>query len=143
MAIKQVLIVDDELDMRIFLSTLLETSGYRPITCQNGRDGINKARSTKPDLILLDVMMPGDGGVKMYRALKTDPELASIPVIMITAVGHNSFTHYLNMLNAGLPRPVALPVNYLEKPVDPNALLAALRRVFSDVRSDGNGSREV
>ena len=139
MAMKQILIVDDELDMRIFLSTLLETSGYRPITCQNGRDGVSKARSIKPDLILLDVMMPRDGGVRMYRALKTDPELCSIPVIMITAVGRNSFAHYLNMLNAGLPHPVALPVNYLEKPVDPNALLAALQRVFC-CPTEGNGS---
>ncbi len=140
MPMKEILIVDDEMDMRIYLSTLLETSGYRPITCQNGRDGISKARSLKPDLILLDVMMPGDGGVKMYRALKTDPELESIPVIMITAVGGNSFAHYLNMLNAGLPRPVAPPANYLEKPVDPNTLLAALQHVFSAVRSDGNGA---
>jgi two-component system, OmpR family, phosphate regulon response regulator PhoB len=141
MAMKQILIVDDELDMRIFLSTLLETSGYRPVTCQNGLDGVSKARSIKPDLILLDVMMPGDGGVKMYRALKTDPELWSIPVIMITAVGRNSFTHYLKMLNTGLPHPVSPPVNYLEKPVDTHALLAALERVFSaPCPTDGNGS---
>jgi hypothetical protein len=58
---------------------------------------------------------------------------------MITAVGRNSFIHYLNMLNAGLPHPVALPVNYLEKPVDPNALLAALQRVFC-CPTEGNGS---
>jgi CheY-like chemotaxis protein len=143
MAIKQILIVDDELDMRIFLSTVLETSGYRPITCQNGRDGITKARSIKPDIILLDVMMPGEGGVNMYRALKTDPELRSIPVIMITAVGHDSFSHYLNMLNAGLPHPMASPANYLQKPIDPNTLLAALQHAFSTVRSDGDSSREA
>jgi CheY-like chemotaxis protein len=140
MAMKQILIVDDELDMRIFLSTVLETSGYRPTTCPNGRDGIRKACSIKPDLILLDVMMPGEGGVNMYRALKTDPELQSIPVIMITAVGQNSFGHYLNMLNAGLPHPVEPPADYLEKPIDPNALLAAVQHVFSTVRPDENSA---
>jgi len=134
---KQILVVDDELDMRIFLSTVLKTGGYQPATCSNGRDGIQKARSLKPDLILLDVMMPGEGGVTMYRALKTDPELADIPVIMITAVGQNSFSHYLNMLNAGLPQPIAPPMNYLEKPVDPNSLLTAVQDVFSSVRPDG------
>jgi CheY-like chemotaxis protein len=128
---KQILVVDDELDMRIFLSTVLKISGYRPETCSNGRDGIQKARSHKPDLILLDVMMPGDGGVTMYRTLKTDPELADIPVIMITAVGQNSFSHYLNLLNAGLPRPVGPPENYLEKPIAPDSLLAAVQAVFS------------
>lgn len=135
---KQILVVDDELDMRIFLSTVLKTGGYRPETCSNGRDGIRKARSTKPDLILLDVMMPGEGGVTMYRELKTDPELADIPVIMITGVGQNSFSHYLNMLNAGLPHPVAPPVNYFEKPVDPNSLLTAVQDVFSIAPPDGS-----
>lgn len=133
---KQILVVDDELDMRIFLSTVLKTGGYQPVTCSNGRDGIQKARSIKPDLILLDVMMPGEGGVTMYRELKTDPDVADIPVIMITAVGQDSFSHYLNMLNAGLPHSVAPPVNYLEKPVDPNSLLAAVQDVFSTVRPD-------
>jgi two-component system phosphate regulon response regulator PhoB len=137
---KRILVVDDELDMRIFLSTVLETSGYHPVTCKNGRDGITHARSLKPDLILLDVMMPEEGGVNMYRALKTDPELLTIPVIMITAVGLDSFSHYLNMLNAGLPHPVTPPSNFLEKPIDPDTLLEAIHRIFSAVRSDGNGS---
>lgn len=138
---KKILIVDDELDMRIFLSALLETSGYRTLTCANGRDGFEKAGSFEPDLILMDVMMPEEGGVKMYRALKTDPMLRSVPVIMITAVGRSSFLHYLNMLNTGLARDVDLPANYLEKPVEADALLAAVQQVFSPPgQTDGNGS---
>ena len=131
MSKKKILIVDDELDMRIFLSTLLETSGYQPVTTRDGIDGVSKARAGKPDLILLDVMMPGEGGVQMYRKLKTDPELALIPVVMLSAVEKKSFYHYLTMLNSSLSRPVPQPAAYLEKPVDPNQLLLLLESLLS------------
>ena len=130
MSKKKVLIVDDELDMRIFLSTLLETSGYQPFTTRDGLDGVSKARTVKPDIIILDVMMPGEGGVQMYRNLKTDQELASIPVVMLSAVEKISFYHYLNMLNSRLPCPIPQPAAYLEKPVDPDQLLLVLKSLL-------------
>jgi len=131
MSKKKILIVDDELDMRIFLSTLLETSGYQPVTTRNGLDGFSKARAGKPDLIILDVMMPGEGGVQMYRKLKADPELAPIPVVMLSAVEKKSFYHYLTMLNSSLPCPILQPAAYLEKPVDPDRLLSVLKSLLS------------
>jgi CheY-like chemotaxis protein len=133
MSKKKILIVDDELDMRIFLSTLLETSGYEPVTTRDGIDGVSKARTGKPDLILLDVMMPGEGGVQMYRKLKTDPELAPIPVVMLSAVEKKSFDHYLSMLNSSIPSPIPQPAAYLEKPVDPNQLLLVLKALLTQV----------
>ena len=69
---KKVLIVDDEMDMRIFLSTLLETSGYEAIIAVNGEEGIQQARKHKPAAIILDVLMPKSGGIQMYRQVKTD-----------------------------------------------------------------------
>jgi len=130
MSKKKVLIVDDELDMRIFLSTLLETSGYQPVTTRDGLDGVSKARTVKPDIIILDVMMPGEGGVQMYRNLKTDQKLASIPVVMLSAVEKISFYHYLNMLNSRLTCPIPQPAAYLEKPVDPDQLLLVLKSLL-------------
>jgi len=130
MSKKKILIVDDELDMRIFLSTLLETSGYQPVTTRDGIDGVSKARAGKPDLILLDVMMPGEGGVQMYRKLKTDQELALIPVVMLSAVEKKSFYHYLTMLNSSMPCPIPQPAAYLEKPVDPDQLLSVLKSLL-------------
>jgi len=130
MSKKKVLIVDDELDMRIFLSTLLETSGYQPVTTRDGLDGVSKARTVKPDIIILDVMMPGEGGVQMYRNLKTDQELALIPVVMLSAVEKISFYHYLNMLNSRLTCPIPQPAAYLEKPVDPDQLLLVLKSLL-------------
>ncbi len=120
---KTVLIVEDELDMRIFISTLLETSGYQPLMTRDGSEGLRKAKDVFPDLIILDVMMPGEGGVQMYRQLKTDDTLCNIPVIMLSAVGQKTFTHYLNMVNARLKDPIPDPDAYIEKPPEAEELL--------------------
>jgi two-component system phosphate regulon response regulator PhoB len=124
---RKVLIVDDEIDMRIFLKTLLETSGYQPLIARDGSEGLQKAREITPDLIILDVMMPGEGGPQTYRRLKTDQQFADIPVIMLSGVKKDTFLHYLKMLNAGTGGEIPLPVGYFEKPVDHNDLLKAIR----------------
>ena len=120
---KTVLIVEDELDMRIFISTLLETSGYQPVMTRDGKEGMLKAKDVCPDLIILDVMMPGEGGVQMYRQLKTDETLCNIPVIMLSAVAKKTFSHYLNMVNARLKDPMPDPDAYIEKPPEAEDLL--------------------
>ena len=120
---KTVLIVEDELDMRIFISTLLETSGYRPVMTRDGNEGMRKAKDVSPDLIILDVMMPGEGGVQMYRQLKTDETLCDIPVIMLSAVTRKTFAHYLNMVNARLKDAIPDPDAYIEKPPEAEDLL--------------------
>lgn len=120
---KTVLIVEDELDMRIFIATLLETSGYQPVMTRDGNEGMRKAKDVFPDLIILDVMMPGEGGVQMFRQLKTDDTLCNIPVIMLSAVAQKTFTHYLNMVNARLKDPIPDPDAYIEKPPEAEDLL--------------------
>ena len=120
---KTVLIVEDELDMRIFISTLLETNGYHPVMTRDGNEGMLKAKGVGPDLIILDVMMPGEGGVQMYRQLKTDKTLCAIPVIMLSAVTEKTFAHYLNMVNARLKDPIPDPDAYIEKPPEAEHLL--------------------
>jgi two-component system, OmpR family, phosphate regulon response regulator PhoB len=134
-----ILIVDDEMDMRIFMSTLFETSGFHPVAVRDGRQGLEKAAALEPRLIILDVMMPGEGGAMMYKALKSDPELRRIPVIMCSAVTRTSFDHYLKMLNARLDAPVPDPDGYVEKPPDPDVLLDLARNVI--VTADGQDSR--
>ena len=124
---KKVLIVDDEMDMRLYLSTLLESHGYRPITRRDGKGGMTSVREDCPDLIILDIMMPGDGGVAMYSRLKSEAVYADIPVIMLSGVSAASFRHFLAMLNARRARPVPEPVAYLEKPVDHDQLLQLVR----------------
>jgi DNA-binding response OmpR family regulator len=120
---KTVLIVEDELDMRIFISTLLETNGYQPVMTRDGNEGMFKAKDICPDLIILDLMMPGEGGVQMYRQLKTDETLCNIPVIMLSAVTKKTFSHYLNMVNVSLKDPIPDPEAYIEKPPEADELL--------------------
>ena len=127
---KTVLIVEDELDMRIFVSTLLETSGYRSIMTKDGREGFLKAKEIVPDLIILDVMMPGEGGIKMYRQLKTDYSLMNIPVILLSGVAKNTFTHYLKMLNTRMECAIPEPSAYLEKPPEAEALIKLTERLI-------------
>ena len=127
---KTVLIVEDEMDMRIFISTLLETSGYSPMMARDGSEGISKARKVIPDLIILDVMMPGEGGVQMYRQLKTDDSLMNIPVILLSGVAKKTFAHYLKMLNTRIEGSVPEPSAYLEKPPEAEDLIKLTERLI-------------
>jgi CheY-like chemotaxis protein len=129
-ASKTILVIEDELDMRLFLKVLLETSGYQPVIAGNGRDGIAKARAQAPDLVILDVMMPGQGGARTYRDLKSDPALNQIPVIMLSAVARTTFFHYLKMLEAGRTDKIIAPDAYVEKPPDPRYLLNCIEKII-------------
>ena len=125
---KRILVVDDELDMRTFITTLLETSGYKPIIAVNGEDGILKAREKKPAAIILDVMMPREGGIQMYRELKNDEELKEIPVIMLSAIAKKTFFHSQQVLNTYRGQKVPEPAAYIEKPPETEELLQILEQ---------------
>jgi two-component system phosphate regulon response regulator PhoB len=129
---KKVLIVDDEMDMRIFLSTLLETSGYKAIIATNGEEGMQKARKHKPAVIILDVLMPKSGGIQMYREVKTDENLKATPVIMISAIAKKTFFHSMKMLNSYRGETVPEPEGYIEKPPESDELLEILARIFHE-----------
>jgi CheY-like chemotaxis protein len=124
--IRTVLVVEDQMEMRIFLRTLLETHGFRPVLAIDGRRGLACARELHPDIIILDVMMPNEGGAIMYRNLKGDAELCQVPVIMLSAVAPRAFRHYLYMLNSQSDQPLPLPDAYIEKPPSPQQVLQAL-----------------
>jgi CheY-like chemotaxis protein len=83
---RTVLVVDDEPHVVAYLEMLLQDHGYATSSAADGREGLDKARELAPDLICLDVTMPGESGVRMYRNLKEDPRLAGIPVVIVTAV---------------------------------------------------------
>lgn len=132
---KRVLIVDDELDMRIFLSTVFETSGFAPVSVRDGKAGLARAKEVGPDLITLDIMMPGEGGVYMYRHLKEDADLSGIPVMILSAVDRKSFFHYLRMLRAKTRKDIPEPDAFLEKPPDPDEILETARNLLESRRA--------
>ena len=81
---KQVLIVDDSEESVVFLSEILEEHGYPYRVARNGKEAIKAMRESRPDLVLLDVMMPQKGGVAVFQEMKKDPELKEIPILIIT-----------------------------------------------------------
>ena len=124
---KKILVVDDELDMRIFVSTLLETSGYKPLTAVDGKEGMVVARSKKPSVVILDVMMPNESGIGMYRELKNDPDLKDVPVIMLSALSKKTFFHSQKVLDEYKGEKIPKPAAYIEKPPEPDELLEAIQ----------------
>ena len=85
MAIRKILIVDDSPTERHVLNDMLTKAGYEVVTSDNGEDAILKAKSQKPDLILMDVVMPGLNGFQATRAISRDPETRAIPIILCTS----------------------------------------------------------
>lgn len=124
---KKVLVVEDELDMRIFITTLLETSGYKPLTAADGKEGMEIARRRKPSLIILDVMMPKESGINMYRELRKDKDLKDIPIIMVSALSKKTFFHSQKVLDEYKGEKIPEPEAYIEKPPEPDELLEAIR----------------
>ena len=84
---KRILVVDDEPDFVKAISIILESNNYEVTVSSDGQEGLNLARSTKPDLIVLDLMLPKMDGYKVCRFLKFDEKFREIPIIMLTARG--------------------------------------------------------
>ena len=124
---KKVLVVDDELDMRTFITTLLETENFKPLSAVDGKEGLEIARKQKPALIILDVMMPKESGITLYRELKNDPELKDIPVIMLSALSKKTFFHSQKVLDEYKDEKIPEPAAYIEKPPEPEELIEAIQ----------------
>ena len=82
---KRILVVDDEEDVLKTVTYRLKSNGYEVLSALDGKDGLDKARQEKPDLIILDLMLPKINGYKVCRLLKFDDEYSKIPIILFTA----------------------------------------------------------
>ncbi len=120
MAIKRILIVDDSAADRQFLVETLGKQGYQCITASGGDEGIAKSKSEKPDLVLMDVVMPGTNGYQATRAITHDEATKHIPVIICT--GKNQETDRLWGLRQGAK-------DYITKPIDPAELISKIAAI--------------
>ena len=118
MPIKKILIVDDSPTDRQFLLETLSKQGYQCVTAENGDEAISKAHSERPDLILMDVVMPGTNGYQLTRTITRDPRYADVPVIMCTSKGQE--TDRVWGLRQGAR-------DYVVKPVDAEDLMAKIK----------------
>lgn len=117
MEVKKILVVDDSPTERHFLSELLGANGYAVITASGGEEGVAKARSEAPDLIIMDVVMPGLNGYQATRMLARDPATAAIPIFICTTKGQE--TDKIWGLRQGAQ-------DYLVKPIAGDDLLARI-----------------
>jgi CheY-like chemotaxis protein len=122
---KTILVVEDEPDEVTYLTALFADHGYEVIAAGNGQEGFEKAKSRHPDLITLDISMPEESGVRLFRDLQAEPATAGIPVIIITGVSHD-FKRFIETR-----RQVHPPAGYFDKPPDRERLLAKIHEILS------------
>ena len=117
MAIQKILVVDDSATERYFLSDILIKNGFSVSTAENGEEALLKVKADRPQLILMDIVMPGQNGFQVTRAISRNPETQDVPIIMCTSKGQE--TDRIWGLRQGAR-------DYIVKPVDPQELLAKI-----------------
>lgn len=127
-----VIAVDDEAEAREFVSTVLEENGYVPIVAENGEEAMELIRKKRPDLVIMDILMPRQSGIKMYRELKDSESLKDIPVIVYSGISRRTLLRAQTALSETSGKSVPEPDAYLEKPVTPKGLAETIKRVLDE-----------
>lgn len=124
---KRILIIDDDPDVVVFLSTLLQDHGYKTLEAADGQEGLEVTKKERPDLILMDLMMPQKSGISLLSELRQDDELKNIPVVMVTGVsgetGIDLEAFFQRASQGNTDTQVLKPDGYIEKPIDPDKLI--------------------
>jgi len=116
-----ILIVDDDDDIREIIEYSLKKEGFKVLTAENGEEGISLAKLNSPDLIILDVMMPGMDGIEVCETLKSQPETSNIKICFLTARGEDY--SQIAGFNAGAD-------DYVNKPVKPKVLVSRIKAIL-------------
>ena len=112
-----ILVVDDEVDVRKFLTAVLEKRGFHVVTAEDGREAYDLTEQHRPDLIILDLQMPGQTGTDFYRRLMKHDELSGIPIIVVSGL-------------AGRHLAVSHPFAVFDKPIDPDEFVETVERAL-------------
>ena len=120
---KRILIVDDEVELVEMVKMRLESAGYEIISAYDGQEGLEKAKKEKPDLIILDLMLPKMDGYKVCGLLKSDSRYSKIPIIMFTARAREEDEALGKELGAE---------GYITKPFEPKLLLAKIKELIGE-----------
>lgn len=145
---KQILIVEDAEETAVFLSEILEANGYQYRVASNGKEAMAAMLDRRPDLVLLDIMMPRKTGLGVWKDMKKDPDLGRVPVIVVTGASEitgvdlrtgeakplesydddfaRSFGAKLHEIMQGLPA----PDGFVEKPIDPDLLVRKIKELL-------------
>jgi two-component system, OmpR family, alkaline phosphatase synthesis response regulator PhoP len=121
-----ILIIEDEKDIAEILEYNLRKEGYQTITAANGEEGLEKIRKNSPDIIILDLMLPGIDGFDVCRQLKTDKKTNTIPILMLTAKSED--TDIVTGLELGAD-------DYVTKPFSPKVIIARIRAIIRRLKT--------
>ena len=145
---KQVLIVDDDTSTVKYLSVVLSEHGYDPVAAYDGSEGLEKIQQAKPDLIVLDVMMPKKSGFTLFKQLKKDEQYKEIPILMLTGVAgvledleshkDETFEKPYDSLREALKKKIRemrqegliRPEMFIDKPVDPDFFISRVKQLI-------------
>jgi DNA-binding response OmpR family regulator len=121
--VTRILVIEDEPNLRKLIKTNFAASGYEVVTASDGEEGLNLAKEERPDLILLDIRMPGMSGWDVLIALKTNPKVKKVPVIIMTASAPEESEQYKmrSMRAAG----------YLVKPFGVDVMLSKVKETLT------------
>jgi twitching motility two-component system response regulator PilH len=120
----RIMIIDDDQDIRTYLKTLFEKNGYDTETAEDGEKGFLKAKAFQPSLITLDILMPKESGMRLFKKLKEDAILKDVPVVILTGV-----SQYRELHESGFP-PSQLPAAFIEKPIRQEEILKTVRELI-------------
>ena len=132
MSAKKVVLVDDEEDITLYLQTALEDSGFIAETASSASDGLQMIRNEMPDLICLDILMPGESGMSLYQKVRSDNTLRGIPVLITSGlnVGKELGDIEYRILPDGTRLPE--PDGIAEKPLTAEQFIAAVEKLIGE-----------
>jgi len=127
---QKIMIIDDEPDIRLYLAAAAEDNGYEPIIVDAEAPVMEMIARHKPDLVILDIMMPMRSGISIYREIRKSPELKYIPIILISGM-----TGASDFMNNGFEKLIgdaslATPEAFIEKPVDIDFLFIQIKKIL-------------
>lgn len=145
---QRILIVDDSDEIVAYFTEILEEHGYEYSVAQDGKTAIESMRQNRPDLVLLDVMMPRKSGIAVFNKMRKDPELAAVPVVIITGASEvtgvemtSGETNPKETYQDDMTREFGMqlreqlqnltPQGFLEKPVEPEQLISKIRSLLN------------
>ena len=123
----KILIVDDDPDLVEAVTMILRSKKFEVVAAYNGKEGIEKVKTERPDLVVLDVMMPEKDGYSVCKELKSDPQWSRIPILLLTAVvSHVPTTRFTQQMGMETEAD-----DYIDKPVEPEVLVKRIEALLS------------
>ncbi|MFH1845812.1 MAG: response regulator [bacterium] len=136
MATRTAVVIDDEIDLTTYLSSILEENDFVVHSANDAVSGEEKIRQTNPDIVLIDLMMPGRTGIQLFVKLRKDEQTKNIPLVMVTGIKDQLGIDWSDIVDRYKTR---RPDGFVEKPIEPERLM----KVVNGVLSGGGADDEV